>query len=140
MADGAVITRDEILDKICDVLVEALGVDAEEVTADASLTADLEAESIDFLDIVFRLEKTFSTPDQPFKIGQGELFPENLMENPEWLDDGKFTDAGMAMLKESMPHVDFSEFETDRDLNKVAATITVKSIADFVQRKLKKGT
>ncbi len=140
MADGAVITRDEILDKICDVLVEALGVDAEEVTADASLTADLEAESIDFLDIVFRLEKTFSTPDQPFKIGQGELFPENLMENPEWLDDGKFTDAGMAMLKERMPHVDFSVFETDRDLNKVAGTITVKSIADFVQRKLEKGT
>ena len=139
MADGAVITRDEILDKLCDVLVEALGVDAEEVTPDASLTADLEAESIDFLDIVFRLEKTFSTPDQPFKIEQGELFPENLMENPEWLDDGKFTDAGMAMLKERMPHVDFSEFETDRDLNKVAATITVKSIADFVQRKLEKG-
>ena len=140
MADGAVITRDEILDKLCDVLVEALGVDAEEVTPDASLTADLEAESIDFLDIVFRLEKTFSTPDQPFKIGQGELFPENLMENPEWLDDGKFTDAGMAMLKERMPHVDFSVFETDRDLNKVAGTITVKSIADFVQRKLEKGT
>ena len=140
MANGAVITRDEILDKLCDVLVEALGVDAEEVTPDASLTADLEAESIDFLDIVFRLEKTFSTPDQPFKIGQGELFPENLMENPEWLDDGKFTDAGMAMLKERMPHVDFSVFETDRDLNKVAGTITVKSIADFVQRKLEKGT
>ena len=65
-----------------------------------------------------------------------ELFPENLMENPEWVEDGKFTDAGMAMLKERMPHVDFSAFESDRDVNKVAELITVKSIVDFVERKL----
>ena len=75
---------------------------------EASLTADLEAESIDFLDIVFRLEKTFSTDGTPFKISQGELFPENLMENAEWVQEGKFTDAGMTMLKERMPHVDFA--------------------------------
>jgi len=136
MADSAVMTRDEIFEKIRDVLVEALGADDDEVTLDASLTADLEAESIDFLDIVFRLEKTFSTPDKPFKIEQGELFPENLMENPEWVADGKFTDAGMKMLKQRMPHVDFSGFEQDRDVNKVAETITVKSIVDFVDRKL----
>ena len=129
-------SRDEIFEKVREVLEEALGADEDEITLDASLTADLEAESIDFLDIVFRLEKTFSTDEQPFKIGQGELFPENLMENPDWVQDGKFTDAGMAMLKERMPHVDFSSFETDRDLNKVAELITVKSIVEFVERKL----
>ena len=118
------------------MLDEALGADEEEITLEASLTADLEAESIDFLDIVFRLEKTFSTDERPFKIGQGELFPENLMENPEWVVDGKFTDAGMAMLKERMPHVDFSKFENDRDVNKVAELITVASIVQFVERKL----
>ncbi|NIO59101.1 MAG: hypothetical protein GTO33_07095, partial [Acidobacteria bacterium] len=107
MPESAVMNREEIFLKIRDVLVEALGADDEDVSLEASLTADLEAESIDFLDIVFRLEKTFSTPDKPFKIEQGELFPENLMENPEWVADGKFTDAGMAMLKERMPHVDF---------------------------------
>ena len=103
---------------------------------EASLTADLEAESIDLLDIVFRLEKTFSTDGAPFKISQGELFPENLMENADWVQDGRFTDAGMAMLRERMPHVDFTEFDEDRDLNKVASLITVKSIVDFVDRKL----
>lgn len=132
-------SRDEIYEKVQEVLVEALGVDDDEVTPEASLTGDLGAESIDFLDIVFRLEKAFSTPDKPFKIGQGELFPENLMENDEWVQDGKFTDAGMAMLKERMPHVDFSSFEDDRDVNNVAELITVKSLVDFVERKLNKA-
>jgi len=129
-------SRAEIFESVREVLEEALGVDTEEVTLEASLTADLEAESIDFLDVVFRLEKSFSTPERAFKILPGELFPENLMENPEWVADGKFTDAGMAMLKDRMPHVDFSGFESDRDVNKVAELITVKSIVDFVERKL----
>ncbi len=129
-------SRDDIFQKVRDVLEEALGADDDEITLEASLTADLEAESIDFLDIVFRLEKTFSTEERPFKISQGELFPENLMENPDWVQEGTFTDAGMTMLKERMPHVDFSRFESDRDVNKVASLITVSSIVTFVERKL----
>ena len=129
-------TRDEIFEKVKEVLEEALGVDEDEITTGASLTADLEAESIDYLDIQFRLEKTFSTDDEPFKIEQGELFPENLMENPEWVQDGKFTDDGMAMLKVRMPHVDFSGFESDREVVKVAELITVESLVAFVGRKL----
>ncbi len=129
-------TREEIFESVRKVLEEALGVDEDEVTPEASLTGDLEAESIDFLDIVFRLEKTFATPERSFKIEQGELFPENLMENPEWISDSKFTEAGMAMLRRRMPHVDFSAFESDRDVNKVAELITVQSIVDFVDHKL----
>lgn len=136
MEKTATMSQEEIYRNVKDVLEEALGADEEDITMDASLTADLEAESIDFLDIVFRLEKTFSTPEKPFKISQGELFPENLMENPAWVSDGKFTDEGMTMLKERMPHVDFSEFEKNRDVNKVAASITVKSLVDFIERKL----
>lgn len=129
-------TRDAIFESVRDVLEEALGADAEDITPEATLTGDLEAESIDFLDIVFRLEKRFSAPAKPFKINQGELFPENLMENPAWVSNGKFTDEGMAMLKQRMPHVDFSRFESDRDVNKVGELITVKSLVDFVERKL----
>jgi acyl carrier protein len=136
MPESTMLSRDQIFEKLREVLEEALGVDEEEVTIDASLTGDLEAESIDFLDIVFRLEKTFSTPERPFKIEQGELFPENVLENPDWVADGKFTDAGMEMLRERMPHVDFSAFENDRDVNKVAELITVNSIIEFVERKL----
>jgi acyl carrier protein len=136
MQETMAMSRDEIFNNVRSVLEEALGADEGEITMDASLTADLQAESIDFLDIVFRLEKTFSTPERPFKISQGELFPENLMENPAWVSDGRFTDEGMAMLKQRMPHVDFAQFDSDRDVSKVAATITVKSLVDFIERKL----
>jgi len=137
MPEAVLMSRDQIFESVQEVLEEALGADPEEITPVASLTGDLEAESIDFLDIVFRLEKRFSTPAKPFKINQGELFPENLMENPAWVSGGKFTDAGMAMLKQRMPHVDFSGFEGDRDVNKVGELITVKSLVDFVERKLR---
>ena len=136
MQETMTMTRDEIFKKVQEVLEEALGADEDEITLETSLTRDLEAESIDFLDIVFRLEKTFSTADKPFKVAQGELFPENLMENPDWVQDGKLTDAGMSMLTERMSHVDFSQFENDREVSKVAELITVNSIVEFVERKL----
>ena len=131
------LTQEEIYSKVSSTLVEALNVDEDQITPAATLQGDLGAESIDFLDIVFRLEKKFSTPARPFKISQGELFPENLMENPAWVSNAKFTDEGMAMLKQRMPHVDFSRFENDRDVNKVGELITVKSLVDFVERKVK---
>lgn len=129
-------TRDQIFDAVADVLEDALGVDREEIRPDATLIGDLGAESIDFLDIVFRLEKKFSTPERPFKIEQGELFPENLMKDPTIVSDGRFTDKGMALLRERMPHVDFSSFEADRSVEKLSELFTVKSLVDFVQRKL----
>ena len=74
-------TYDEIFGKVQATLVDALGVDEDEVTRAATLQGDLGAESIDFLDIVFRLERNFG-----IKIPRGELFPENLMADPEWVD------------------------------------------------------
>ena len=125
-------SHDEIFQKIQEVLDDALGVDEDEVTPDASLTADLGAESIDFLDIVFRIEKTFD-----FKISQGELFPENLTENPDWVADGNLTDAGLTMLKERMTHVDFKAIEGgDRNVSKIGDLITVNSLVNFVEIKL----
>ena len=125
-------SRDDIFQKIQEVLDDALGVDEDEVTPEASLTADLGAESIDFLDIVFRIEKTFD-----FKISQGELFPENLAENEDWVSDGKLTDAGLDMLKQRMSHVDFTAIESgNRDVSNIADFITVNSLVNFVEVKL----
>lgn len=125
-------TRDEIFEKVRGVLVEALGVDDDEVTPDASLAADLGAESIDFLDIVFQLEQAFG-----FKVQQGELFPENVTQDPEFVQDGKVTDKGLAMLRERLPHVDFSELESDPRIAKVAQVFTVEALVRFCERKLK---
>ena len=129
-------TRDQIQADVQEVLEEALGVDAEDVTPDATLTGDLGAESIDYLDIVFRLEKKFSTPDKPFKIQQGELFPENLMTDPSLVEGGKVTAKGIALLKERMPHINLGSFEQDPQVTKLSELFTVTSLVDFVERKL----
>jgi acyl carrier protein len=128
--------RDEITKNVQEVLEEALGVDADEVTMEATLTGDLGAESIDFLDIVFRLEKAFSTPDKPFKIAQGELFSESMLNDPELVVDGRITEKGIGVLKEKMPHLDFAAIETDPQVARLSELFTVKSIVDFVDRKL----
>jgi acyl carrier protein len=124
-------TRDEIFEKVREVLVEALGVDDDEVTPDASLTADLGAESIDFLDIVFQLEQAFG-----FKIQQGELFPENVTQDPNYVQDGKVTSKGLATLKERLPHIDFAKLEADPKVTKVAEVFTVDALVNFCERKL----
>lgn len=123
-------TRDEIFEKVQEVLVDALGVDEEDVTPEASLTRDLEAESIDFLDISFQLEQAFD-----ITIAQGELFPDNAASNPDYVVDGKLTPQGMAALKERLPHVDFSEFESDPQLTKIAGAFTVDALVRFVEQK-----
>src|SRR6185295_13009373 len=117
----ATMTRDEIFGKVKEVLVDALGVDDDEIKEEATLTGDLGAESIDFLDIVFRLEKTFA-----IKIPRGELFPDDILNNPEYVSGGKMTPAGLTQLKKSMPHADFTEFEADPDVNKMPNLFTVK--------------
>ena len=124
-------TRDEIFAKVRDVLVDALAVDEEEVTPQATLTADLGAESIDFLDIVFKLEQAFG-----IKISQGELFPENVQQNPEFVQDGKVTAKGIAALKQRLPHADFSKLDKDPQVGKVAEIFTVDALVRFVEKKL----
>ncbi|HSU68056.1 MAG TPA: phosphopantetheine-binding protein [Tepidisphaeraceae bacterium] len=134
------LSRDEIYKKVQGVMVDALGVDEEEVTPEAKLSADLGAESIDYLDIVFRLEKAFTTdPTKPFKIPRGELFPEDLatMQNdPKFVQDGKITADGMAELKKRMPYTDFTEFERDPQVEKAQDLLTVDTVTNYIAAKL----
>jgi len=126
-------SRDEIIEQVHEVLVDALGVDDDEVTIEARLMGDLGAESIDFLDIVFRLEKAFG-----IKIPREELFPaENLMTNSEFIHNGKLTEKGLAELREKMPHTDLAGFENDPDINKLADLFTVGAIVNYIENKLK---
>ena len=129
------IAREQIFTKVQGVLVDALGVDEEEVTPDATLRGDLGAESIDFLDIVFRLEKAFTTdPAHPFKIPRGEMFPEDIFNNTGYVQNGRITPAGMVELKKRMPHMDFTELEKDPDINKMQFTVT--TIVNYLDTKL----
>ncbi|NQV29112.1 MAG: acyl carrier protein [Rhodopirellula sp.] len=124
-------SRDEIFAKVQETLVDALGVDDDEVTEDATLVDDLGAESIDFLDIVFRLEKNFG-----IKIPRGELFPENLAADASFVEDGKVTEEGIATLKAKMPHADIDSFADDPKIENIQSLFTVNMITNFVENKL----
>ncbi|HEY2881304.1 MAG TPA: phosphopantetheine-binding protein, partial [Pirellulales bacterium] len=95
------------------------------------MVGDLGAESIDFLDIVFRLEKTFN-----IKIPRGELFPEDILTNAEYVQDGKVTADGIANLKKRMPFADLSKFEADPRVSNFGNMLTVQDLVNFVQAKL----
>ena len=130
----ATMTRDEIYAKVQDVLVDALGVDDDEVTPVAVIKDDLGAESIDFLDIQFRLEKAFG-----IKIPKGEMMDENLATNAEYVQNGKVTPAGLAELRAKMPHAEstaMAEFEADPEIEKMSKLFTVNMIVNYVESKL----
>ena len=124
-------TETEVFEIVAETLVEALALDDDEVKPDATLTGDLGAESIDFLDIVFRLEKSFD-----IKIPRGELFPDNIVNNPDFVKDGSLTEAGMAKLKARMPHADFTDFEKNPDINNMGELFTVQTIVNYVMTKV----
>ena len=128
---SSVTSKSDIFSKVQEALVDALGVDEDEVTPTATLQGDLGAESIDFLDIMFRLEKAFG-----IKIPRGEMIPENVQNDPEIVKDGVVTPKGIAMLKEKMPHSDFSAFESDPKLDNMSKLFTVNAIVNYVETKL----
>lgn len=124
-------TRDEIQTRVQEVLAEVLGIDEDEVTPRSTLTGDLGAESIDFLDIVFRLEQAFD-----IKIEQGELFPESLQQDAAYVQDGVLTESGLAALREKLPHAELDVIEADPRISRVGEIFTVDAMVNFVERKL----
>lgn len=125
-------TQEEVFAKVQEALVEALGVEEDEVTPEAKLQGDLDAESIDFLDIVFRLEKAFD-----IKIERGELFPEDILTDKAYLADGKLTAEGLQKLKERMPFANLDAFESNPVVQNLGKQLTVQDMCKFVEHKLK---
>ncbi len=125
-------SQEEIYTKVSATLVEALNVDEEEIKPTSTLQGDLGAESIDFLDIVFRLEREFG-----IKIPRGELFPESIFQgDPEFVQDGKVTDRGLEELRTRMPFADMSKFEKNPELTEISDLFTVEMITRYIQGKL----
>ncbi len=123
----------EIDARITKVLVQALGVEQEVIKPSATLQGDLGAESIDFLDIVFRLEREFM-----IRIPRGELFSELLFQDvTQIVQDGHVTDTGLAALRSKLPYADWSSLERDRRLNRINDLITVNLLSSYVSWKLR---
>lgn len=125
------LSEQEIFEKVQTVLEDALGVDADEVTLASRLGPDLGAESIDYLDISFRLEKAFT-----IKISEGEMFDQSVLTNAEFVSGNQVTPAGIAELKRKMPHADFAAFERDPQVANMANLFTVGMVCKFIQSKI----
>ena len=121
----------EVFDKVKEALIDALGVDDDEVTEEATMVGDLGAESIDFLDIVFKLEKSFD-----IQIPRDELFPDDILTNAEYVQDGKVTADGIAKLKERMPFADLSKFEQNPQVQDFGSLLTVRDLCNYVSSKV----
>jgi acyl carrier protein len=124
-------TSEEVFEKVRTALVDALGVDEEEVTPEATMVGDLGAESIDFLDIVFKLERSFN-----IEIPRSELFPDDILTNAEYVQDGRVTPVGIAELKKRMPYADLSKFEADPAVQNFGNLLTVSDLCRFIESKV----
>ncbi len=124
-------TKDDVFEKVKEALVDALGVDDDEVTPEATMVGDLGAESIDFLDIVFRLEKAFD-----IEIPRSELFPEDVLNDAQYVQDGRVTPTGIAELKKRMPFADLSRFETNPAVQEFSNQLTVQDLCRYIESKV----
>jgi acyl carrier protein len=123
--------NEEVFSKVQSALVDALGVDNDEVTPDATMVGDLGAESIDFLDIVFKLERAFG-----IKIQTEDLFPKDILTESSFVQNGKVTANGLAELKKRMPWADLTKFESNPRVQDFGDLLTVSDLCRYVESKL----
>jgi acyl carrier protein len=129
------LASEEISGRVARVLVESLNADEDDLKPTATLQRDLGAESIDFLDIVFRLEREFG-----IQIPRGELFPESVFRgDPEFVSEGLVTDQGIDELRSRMPYADLGSIDRDRRLSAVPDLFTVDLITRYIAWKLALG-
>ncbi len=123
----------EVLARVTKLLVQSLGVEEDDVIPSATLQGDLGAESIDYLDIMFLLEREFS-----IKIERNELFPDPILpDDPYFARDGRLTDEGLTALRLRMPYANFRDLEFDRQLNRIDDLVTVELLTSFITWKLR---
>jgi len=121
------------VEKVRDIIADALYLEKDEVTKEASLMKDLGAESIDFLDIVFRLEKEFG-----IKIPKGEIErrAKGSLSDVEFAVDGKLTDKAIAQLRKRMPEVSPDKLVPGLLVRDIPALFTVATFAAMVDHQL----
>ncbi len=123
-------SNEEVFEQVKEALTDALGVDDDEVTPQATLVGDLGAESIDFLDIVFKLEKSFN-----ITIPREELFPDDILATSTYIENGKLNAEGLAKLKQRMPFADLTKFEQDPRIQDFGNMLTVQDLVNYVVTK-----
>ncbi|WP_282786262.1 MULTISPECIES: phosphopantetheine-binding protein [unclassified Nocardia] len=110
-------------------VAEAVGLDIDEVEPDATVLGELGAESIDLLDILFRIERKVGVKIQAAEIA--ELLQGDLTDE-EWEDaDGVLTAAGLAQLATVLPQIDQAELAGKITADQVMTLFTVRNLAEM---------
>ena len=125
----------EIYENVKEAIVEALGVEPEEVEPNSVLFDDLGAESLDLLDIVFRLEKTFGIKVPRGGIQQDVFAAEGLKEE-DVVVDGALTALGAEKLRERMPEVDKEKINEGFRTDDIPILFTVQTFVNIVKYQL----
>ena len=126
------ITKDEIqavFPKVAETMADALGCDLDQVKLDVSLIEGLDAESIDFLDMVFRLERAFK-----IKIPRGKII-ENArgdMPEAEFEQKGVLTAAGVAQLKSYLSEIPAERFGNPMKVADIPRLFTPETFCKLV--------
>ena len=126
-----------VLPTVAATIADALGCDLEDVKPDASLIDDLDAESIDFLDMVFRLERAFKV-----KIPRGKIVENarGALTEAEFEQNGLVTDVGLAQLRSYLSEVPPERFKTPtkvKDIPRLFTTETFCKLVVAAQREIK---
>lgn len=127
----------EIYEKVKEAVVEALGVDPEEVKPESVLFDDLGAESLDLLDIVFRLEKAFDIKIPRGGIQQDILAAEGVSEQ-DVIVDGALTELGAQKLRERLKEVNPEKIKAGFRIDDIPTLFTVQTFVNIVKQQLAK--
>jgi len=138
MAEIAV-TQDEIMavyPKVAETMADALGCDVEDIKPDVSLIEGLDAESIDFLDMVFRLERAFK-----IKIPRGKIVENARGDLPEseFEQNGIVTEKGLVQLREYLSEVGADRFKTPMKVADIPRLFTPTTFCKLVVRAQKEA-
>jgi acyl carrier protein len=128
------VTQDEIMavyPKVAETMADALGCDVEDIKADVSLIEGLDAESIDFLDMVFRLERAFK-----IRIPRGKIVENARGDLPEseFEQNGIVTEKGLAQLREYLSEVPAERFKTPMKVADIPRLFTPTTFCKLVVR------
>lgn len=127
-------TTDEIASvfpKLAEAMADALGCEVAEIVPTASLIDDLDAESIDFLDIIFRLEKEFK-----IKLPRGKIIEDSrgALSESEFEEEGVLTNAGLNQLKSYLSEVPSERFKTPLNVADIPRLFTPETFMKLVIR------
>lgn len=121
----------EIYENVRSIIMDALAVEADDITPGARLTDDLGAESIDYLDIFFQIEKKLG-----IRIEVNERVVNTVLNDERFVRDGWITDDGLEELRRQLPSIDLALLEEGRDVRRFTSIFTVEGITNMVKSRL----